>query len=101
MVAAQSMLDEQHNPLQQDSRDHNPYTLSRIGAHNIALACLSAGVTGTISAARMATQMLSTFKKLSSQCINFMFACPVIIIHTSVSPDALRSLWKAGMLLIS
>ena len=64
MAAAQSMLDEQHNPLQQDSHDHNTYTLGRIGEHNVALACLPAGVTGTISAARVATQMLSTFKRL-------------------------------------
>src|SRR6266516_7806846 len=64
MAAAQAMLDEQHNPLQQDSHDHNTYTLGRIRAHNVTLACLLAGVTGTVSAARMATQMVSTFKSL-------------------------------------
>jgi nucleoside phosphorylase len=64
MAAAQSMLDEQHNSLQQDPHDHNNYALGRIGVHNVVLACLPAGVAGTISAARVATQMLSTFKKL-------------------------------------
>jgi nucleoside phosphorylase len=64
MAAAVGMLDEHHNPLQQDPYDHNTYTLGRIGGHNIAIACLPAGVTGTISAAKVATQMLSSFKGL-------------------------------------
>ena len=64
MAAAQGMLDEQHNLLQQDSHDHNNYALGRVEVHNVVLACLPAGVTGTISAARVATQMLSTFKRL-------------------------------------
>ena len=64
MAAAQAMLDERHNPLQQDPGDHNTYVLGRIGVHNVVLACLPAGVTGTISAARVAMQMLSSFKWL-------------------------------------
>ena len=64
MAAARAMLDEHHDPLQQDSHDDNNYTLGRIGAHNVVLTCLPAGVTGTISAARVATQMLSNFKWL-------------------------------------
>jgi nucleoside phosphorylase len=66
MAAAEGMLDELHEPLplQPDSQDQNTYTLGRIGPHNVVLACLPAGVTGTISAARMATQMLSSFKWL-------------------------------------
>src|SRR6266516_4186959 len=64
MAAAQGMLDELHEPLQRDSQDQNTYTLGRIGLHNVVLACLPAGVTGTISAARVATQMLSSFKWL-------------------------------------
>ena len=31
MAAARAMLDEHHNPLQQNLRDHNTYTLGRIG----------------------------------------------------------------------
>jgi nucleoside phosphorylase len=64
MAAAQGMLDERHSPLTQDSHDHNTYTLGRIGVHNTVLACLPAGVTGTISAAKVATQMLASFKWL-------------------------------------
>src|SRR5271168_3683807 len=62
MAAARAMLDEHHNPLQQNSRDHNTYTLGRIGRHNVILACLPTGVMGTLSAARVANQMLQTFE---------------------------------------
>lgn len=64
MAAARAMLDECHNALQQDSRDHNTYILGHIGVHNVVLACLPVGMTGKISAAKVATQMLSTFKSL-------------------------------------
>ena len=64
MAAAQGMLDEHRSPLPQESHDHNTYTFGRIGVHNVILACLSAGATGTISAAKVATQMLSSFKWL-------------------------------------
>jgi nucleoside phosphorylase len=56
------MLDKHHNPLQQNSRDHNTYTLGHIGRHNVILACLPTGVIGTLSAARVANQMLQTFE---------------------------------------
>lgn len=64
MAAAQGMLDEHHSPLPQEPHDHNTYTFGRIGVHNVILACLPAGATGTISAAKVATQMLSSFKWL-------------------------------------
>jgi hypothetical protein len=64
MAAARAMLDELHDPLQQDSKDDNNYTLGRIGGHNVVLAYLPAGVTGTISATRVVTQMLSNLKWL-------------------------------------
>jgi nucleoside phosphorylase len=64
MAAARAMLDEHHNPLQQNSRDHNTYTLGRIGRHNVVLACLPTGVIGTLSAARVANQMLQTFERI-------------------------------------
>jgi hypothetical protein len=57
MVEARAMLDEHHNPLQQNSCDHNMYTLGRIGRHNVVLACLPTGVIATLSAARVANQM--------------------------------------------
>ncbi|KAL2834634.1 hypothetical protein BJY01DRAFT_81615 [Aspergillus pseudoustus] len=62
MAASQAMLDETHPSLPQDRSDPNSYTLGRIGTHNVVMACLPAGVTGTISAARVAQQMRSTFK---------------------------------------
>jgi hypothetical protein len=37
MAAAQAMLDERHNPLQQDPDDHNTYILGSIGVHNVVL----------------------------------------------------------------
>lgn len=64
LAAAQAMLDGRHEPLEQDPYDHNTYILGRIGVHNVVLACLPFGVTGTISAARVATQMLFSFKSL-------------------------------------
>jgi nucleoside phosphorylase len=64
MAVAEVMLDERHDSLPQASRDHNSYTLGRIGLHNVAIACLPAGVMGVTSAARVANQMLSTFTRL-------------------------------------
>jgi nucleoside phosphorylase len=62
MAAAEGMFDEWHNPLQQDSHDKNTYAFGRIESHNVVLACLPTGGTGTISAATVATNMLSSFK---------------------------------------
>jgi nucleoside phosphorylase len=59
MAAAVGMLDSRHDPLPQHSHDDNNYTLGSIGAHNVVIACLP--VTGTNSAAIVATRMLSTF----------------------------------------
>jgi nucleoside phosphorylase len=64
MAAAVGMLDERHDSLPQDSRDHNTYTLGRIGPHYVAIACLPAGLTGVTSTARVAEQMRWTFTAL-------------------------------------
>lgn len=64
LAAAQEMLDEQHDDLPQPDDDNNVYTLGRIGDHNVAIACLPAGQTGTNSAAAVAMQMKSTFRSL-------------------------------------
>lgn len=61
LPAAQVMLNERHEDLPQSGDDANMYTLGRIGDHNVVLACLPAGQTGTISAAAVAMQMKSTF----------------------------------------
>lgn len=64
LAAAVAMLDERHDPLPQDSRDHNNYTLGRIGVHNVAIACLPSGVTGITSAAIVANQIRFTFPSI-------------------------------------
>jgi nucleoside phosphorylase len=61
LAAATKMLDEEHQVLPQDGNDTNLYTLGRIGEHNVVLACLPAGRTGTSSAAAVAIQMKSKF----------------------------------------
>jgi nucleoside phosphorylase len=64
MAVAVGMLDERHDSLPQNSHDHNNYTLGRIGSHHVAIACLPAGVMGVTPAARVASQMRSTFPAL-------------------------------------
>lgn len=55
------MLDEEHPRLRNKDGDDNDYTLGRIGQHNVAVACLPAGVTGKSSASVVATNMLRSF----------------------------------------
>ncbi|KAK2795636.1 hypothetical protein FQN51_000393 [Onygenales sp. PD_10] len=62
LAAAQAMLDEIHPSLPQATSDQNAYTLGRMGVHNVVMTCLPSGVKGTISAAQVAKDMLSTFK---------------------------------------
>ena len=63
-AAAVALLDVVHRELPQPSLDDNIYTLGRIGDHNVAIACLPAGITGVTSAARVAEQMRHTFPSL-------------------------------------
>jgi nucleoside phosphorylase len=55
------MLDEEHDTLPCDTHDTNIYTCGRIGEHNVVIACLPKGQTGTNSAAAVASQMQSAF----------------------------------------
>ena len=64
LAAAQLMLDEEHQPLDQDSNDSILYTLGRIDDHNVVIACLPAGQTGTNSAAAVTMQMKSSFPSI-------------------------------------
>ncbi|KAK6502024.1 hypothetical protein TWF481_009842 [Arthrobotrys musiformis] len=66
MAAARLMLDKDHgrSPQYQNQADHNIYHLGSIGEHNIAVACLPAGVYGQTSATTVAVQMLSTFESI-------------------------------------
>ena len=63
-AAAVGMLDEVHDILPSPPLDNNSYSLGCIGDHNVVITCLPSGVTGTTSAARVTTQMLSTFTRL-------------------------------------
>ena len=63
-AAARGMLDEKHNSLPQSSRDDNIYALGRIGPHNVVIACLPAGKTGTVNAAGVAANLRFTFISL-------------------------------------
>lgn len=64
LIAAQEMLDKEHDDLPSDGNDTNIYTLGSIGEHNVVIACLPAGQTGTNSAAAVAMQMKSTFRAI-------------------------------------
>jgi nucleoside phosphorylase len=57
------MLDEDYEALHHDAND-NIYTLGRICEHNVVMACLPAGQTGTNSAAAVAVQMKSVFTSI-------------------------------------
>ncbi|KAL4981636.1 hypothetical protein BDW68DRAFT_196207 [Aspergillus falconensis] len=63
-AAARAMLDEVHPRLPQLTNDQNVYTLGAITGHNIVIACLPSGAYGTISAAVVITQLLSTFTEV-------------------------------------
>ena len=63
-AAAVGMLDERHDGLPSRPQDNNIYNFGRIGDHNVVIASLPPGVTGTVSAAKVATHMLSTFTEL-------------------------------------
>ena len=64
LAAATIMLDEEHKDFPQDNSDDNLYTLGRISEHNIVIACLPAGQTGTNSAASVANRMKSKFSSI-------------------------------------
>jgi len=65
MAAAEVMLDEIHEDLQeQDTSDHNSYKLGRIQNHNVVIACLPVGIYGTNSAANVSKDMVRTFKSI-------------------------------------
>jgi nucleoside phosphorylase len=61
LAAAQEMLDEEHNTPPYNAHDLNLYTCGRVGKHNVVIACLPKGQTGTHSAAAVAVQMKLTF----------------------------------------
>lgn len=64
LAVAQEMLDEEHHPTPCDARDTNIYTCGRVGEHNVVIACLPGGQTGTNSAAAVAVQMRLSFTSI-------------------------------------
>ncbi|KAL2856070.1 hypothetical protein BJX68DRAFT_279544 [Aspergillus pseudodeflectus] len=62
LVAAMAMLDETHPVLPAaDPHDSNSYVLGRIGDHNVVVACLPVEITGKVSAATVAKDMVRSF----------------------------------------
>ncbi|KAF6833240.1 Vegetative incompatibility protein HET-E-1-like protein 16 [Colletotrichum musicola] len=47
-----------------DPADHNSYALGKVQGHNVAIACLPAGVYGTTSAATVAKDLLRSFRSI-------------------------------------
>ncbi|KAF5017123.1 hypothetical protein F66182_10992, partial [Fusarium sp. NRRL 66182] len=64
LAASQEMLDEEHGASITGPHDSNIYTLGRIGEHNIVIACLPDGETGTNSAAVVAAQIQLAFHSI-------------------------------------
>lgn len=60
-AAIEAMLDEEHPRLRKKDSDDNDYALGKIGVHNVAIACLPAGIMGKASAATVAKDMMRTF----------------------------------------
>ena len=64
MAAAKLMLDAIHPNLPRPPTDQNTYILGNIEEHNIVIACLPSGAYGIVSAATVATQLLSSFPSI-------------------------------------
>ncbi|KAL6236388.1 hypothetical protein BDW75DRAFT_229583 [Aspergillus navahoensis] len=64
MAAARVMLNKIHSPLPKPSADPNAYEVGELNGHYIVIACLPAGVYGTVSAATVVSRMRLTFPRL-------------------------------------
>jgi hypothetical protein len=60
-AAVEATLDEVHERPAKATGDGNAYTLGKIGAHNVIVACLPAGVMGKVSASVLAKDMMRSF----------------------------------------
>ncbi|KAF4592428.1 Vegetative incompatibility protein HET-E-1 [Ophiocordyceps camponoti-floridani] len=66
-AAATALLDDRHDPprgFDQHTSDTNSYTWGRMGAHNIVIASLPAGIYGTTSAATTASNLVSSLPQI-------------------------------------
>lgn len=64
LTAAIYMLKERHPDLKQQRGDSNAYILGKMGEHNVVIAGLPKGRTGTTSSATVAAQMISSFPNI-------------------------------------
>ena len=64
LAVAQELLDEEHDAPPGAAHDTNIYTCGHISEHNVVIACLPKGQTGTNSAAAVASQMQSAFTSI-------------------------------------
>ncbi|KAM0514854.1 hypothetical protein ACHAPE_006530 [Trichoderma viride] len=64
LTAAIHMLKERHPDLKQQRGDSNAYILGKMGEHNVVIAGLPKGRTGTASSATVAAQMISSFPNI-------------------------------------
>ena len=60
-AAVDATLDEEHGRVEKTAGDDNVYTFGKIGAHNVVVACLPAGVMGKVSATAVAKDMMRSF----------------------------------------
>jgi nucleoside phosphorylase len=60
-AVVEATLDEEHGRVQKAAGDDNAYTFGKIGAHNVVVACLPAGVMGKVSATAVAKDMMRSF----------------------------------------
>ncbi len=66
LAAATAMLDEAHPPpleFVQHQSDTNVYKWGRMGEHNVVIASLAAGVSGTTSAANTASGLIASLPR--------------------------------------
>lgn len=61
LAAVVTTLDEEHGSVEQIPGDDNAYFFGKIGAHNVVVACLAAGVMGKVSATAVAEDMMRSF----------------------------------------
>jgi nucleoside phosphorylase len=60
-AVVEATLDEEYGRVQKAAGDDNAYMFGRIGAHNVVVACLPAGVMGKVSATAVAKDMMRSF----------------------------------------
>lgn len=60
-VAVEATLDEEQGRVEKATGDDNAYTVGKIGAHNVVVACLPARAMGKVSVTAVANDMMRSF----------------------------------------